>query len=169
MIPCCPIAEEFSKFLMKNITSSLQDRSETDTAIFTLAEKISLEELLGPDTEIFSWKHLKKIRNPYREPKEEILEQRAPNASQIYQLFLSLILLLSPAIHFISDLQLVIDHRPVLKHSKDDLCSKVKLTNLEIDGSDCFPTYRNMDMTLLKISILHLTRHRSGQCRQKIF
>ena len=47
--------KNFQKFLMKNITSSSRS-VETDTAIFTLAEKnISLEELLGPDTQrIFS-------------------------------------------------------------------------------------------------------------------
>lgn len=47
--------EEFSKSLMKNITSSSRS-VETDTAIFTLAEKnISLKGILEPDTQkIFS-------------------------------------------------------------------------------------------------------------------
>ena len=155
--------EEFSKILDENITSSSRS-VETDTAIFTLAEKnLSLEELLGPDTQkIFSWKHLKKTRNPVENWKKKFWNSRLRILPQIYHLFLSLILLLILHIIFIkSNLRLVIDLQTCIKAQQSKAyAQKVKLTNLK-QMAQTVATYKSMDMILLMISMQHSIRHQT--------
>ena len=125
--------KNFQKSLMKNITSSSRS-VETDTAISTLAEKnISLKGILEPDTQkIFSWKHLRKTRNPIE--KEEILEQQSPNTSTDLPTvpFSDTSAIPAPFIFIKSDLRLVIDLQTCIKAQQSGAyAQKVKLTNLK--------------------------------------
>ena len=109
---------------------------ETGTAIFSLAEKnISLEEILGQDTQkIFSWKHLRKIRNPIENRKKKFGNSRLRIPPQICQLFLSPILLLYQHHSFFikSNLWLVIGLQTCIKAQHSEAyAQKVKLTNLK--------------------------------------
>ena len=74
--------EEFSKILDENITSSSRS-VETDTATLHPGRKkyITGRTLGTRYTEDFLLKTFEENTKSYREPKEEILEQQAPNTS----------------------------------------------------------------------------------------
>ena len=119
---------------MKNITSSSRS-VETDTAIFTLAEKYITERNLGTRyTEDFLLKAFEENTKSHREQKEEILEQQSPNTSTDLPTvpFSDTSAISTPFIFIKSDLRLVIDLQTCIKAQQSGAyAQKVKLTNLK--------------------------------------
>lgn len=107
----------FQKSLMKNITSSSRS-VETDTAIFTLAEKIyHWKESWNQIHRRFSLESIWENTKSHREQKEEILEQQSPNTSTDLPTvpFSDTSAISTPFIFIKSDLRLVIDLQTCIK------------------------------------------------------